>query len=416
MFGQNKGATGSGGGGFSFGSSATKPATTGGFSFGQTAASTTSTSTGGFSFGQQSAGANASPSKGFSFGASTTQQPQQQQPQQQASTGFGFGQTASTPNQSKSFFGGFSSTPTQSGSTLFGNKGLGSATPSSSAGFFSQPIAGGAQAQQSGALTTFPLQSVTALTPELHLQLIQSAYDPQSSTNRFRHFFFNDDPANVGRVGCPPGVDEALWNQALKNNPDPSRYVPQMVCGFEELNSRITRQAEKIKQLNKTLEDLGATMSEIHSRHQLETVVQLEQYKRRHFQVSHRILRVMSRLEVLNARGYCISQEEETFRVKLEALARALAQPTQFKGRLNELQSLVRIQQSRGAEKYEISDEQTLEDIHKFLTQQREGIERLSNVMQKDLRDMGILLKETASHNHPHAHEEEGSVSDSFRL
>lgn len=42
--------------------------------------------------------------------------------------------------------------------------------------------------------------------------------------------------------------------------------------------------------------------------------------------------------------GYPISMEEEAFRKKLENLYMELNKPTQFKGRLNELTSLVRMQ------------------------------------------------------------------------
>ena len=47
---------------------------------------------------------------------------------------------------------------------------------------------------------------------------------------------------------------------------------------------------------------------------------------------------------MMRSLGYPISLEEEAFRKKLENLYTELNKPTQFKGRLNELTSLVRMQ------------------------------------------------------------------------
>jgi nuclear pore complex protein Nup54 len=52
----------------------------------------------------------------------------------------------------------------------------------------------------------------------------------------------------------------------------------------------------------------------------------------------------MKKIEIMRALGYSISLDEEAFRKKLENLYMELNKPTQYKGRLNELTSLVRMQ------------------------------------------------------------------------
>jgi hypothetical protein len=52
----------------------------------------------------------------------------------------------------------------------------------------------------------------------------------------------------------------------------------------------------------------------------------------------------MKKIEVMRNSGYAIGGNEEAFRSKLETLQRQLNQPNQFKGRLNELSALVRIE------------------------------------------------------------------------
>ena len=70
--------------------------------------------------------------------------------------------------------------------------------------------------------------------------------------------------------------------------------------------------------------------------------------------------------------------EEENLRIQLEALQAEMSAPTQFKGRLNELLSQVRLQSqasamSGGCEKYNM-DPYLLSDIKALLKQQQDGL------------------------------------------
>jgi hypothetical protein len=76
----------------------------------------------------------------------------------------------------------------------------------------------------------------------------------------------------------------------------------------------------------------------------------------------------MKKIEVLRCRGYSISLDEEAYRTKLENIQRELNLPNQFKGRLNELAALIRMQEDRPMEEYETLDEESLENIHNVST------------------------------------------------
>src|SRR5688500_8311963 len=69
--------------------------------------------------------------------------------------------------------------------------------------------------------------------------------------------------------------------------------------------------------------------------------VKLEDAKRRHQDLQLRLLRVLRKVEVLQAKGAGLQPEEERWKSKLQQMQRDLNSPTQYKARLNELASLV---------------------------------------------------------------------------
>ena len=89
----------------------------------------------------------------------------------------------------------------------------------------------------------------------------------------------------------------------------------------------------------------------------------------------------------------------------METLQSELSAPTQFKGRLNELLSQIRLQSqasalSGGMEKYTM-DPYLQEDIKSVLKQQQEGIHELVAMLKEDLGDLQVmeehLVKENAN-------------------
>ena len=82
--------------------------------------------------------------------------------------------------------------------------------------------------------------------------------------------------------------------------------------------------------------------------------------------------------------------EEEKIAAKLERLQIQLSVPTQFKGRISELLSQLRLHSqttSSTTEKYVI-DSFVQHDIHALLKQQQTGIQEMVTLLQNDLDDL----------------------------
>ena len=96
-------------------------------------------------------------------------------------------------------------------------------------------------------------------------------------------------------------------------------------------------------------------ITQLEQKHKLETIVKTEEYKRKYLHLSHRLLqvshphfrnhlleKVAKKIEVLQNKGYSLFPDEEALRAKLESLQRELDNPTQFKGTLREITSMIR--------------------------------------------------------------------------
>ena len=77
----------------------------------------------------------------------------------------------------------------------------------------------------------------------------------------------------------------------------------------------------------------------------------LTEAKRKQSELAHRVLRVLVRQETQRKVGFTLSREEEQLMAQLEGVAAELATPTQFRGRLHELLSCVRLQSQNPGEK-----------------------------------------------------------------
>ncbi|KAF8152944.1 hypothetical protein B0H34DRAFT_637636, partial [Crassisporium funariophilum] len=63
---------------------------------------------------------------------------------------------------------------------------------------------------------------------------VYNAWNPASRDCRFQYYFYNlVDPKQVGMYGRPlNATNDALWEKAVRENPDPSCLVPALALGF----------------------------------------------------------------------------------------------------------------------------------------------------------------------------------------
>jgi len=193
----------------------------------------------------------------------------------------------------------------------------------------------------------------------------------------------------------PSGIDARLWKQAQLDNPDSKTLLPVPMIGFKSLQQRIKSQETQTKSHQGRLDLVAEDIASLQRSHQ-DTLAALGQAKRRQLELSHRLLKVLVRQESTRKLGFTIQPEEETLRGQLETLQAELATPTQFKGRLNELLSQVRLQSQAhvmsGGDKYQM-DQFAIADIKAVLTDQQGGIQALVGLVKEDMRDLATVME-----------------------
>ncbi|XP_077594110.1 nucleoporin p54 isoform X1 [Stigmatopora nigra] len=202
-------------------------------------------------------------------------------------------------------------------------------------------------------------------------------------------------PAQLKQLlqNAPAGVDSIIWEQAKVDNPDPEKLIPVPMVGFKELLRRLQIQEQMTKQHQTRVDIVSTDISEL-QKNQATTVAKIAQYKRKLMDLSHRVLQVLIKQEIQRKSGYAIQVDEEHLRVQLDTIQSELNAPTQFKGRLNELMSQIRMQNHFGAvraeERYSV-DTDLLREIRQHLKQQQDGLSHLISVIKDDLEDMKLI-------------------------
>mmetsp|Transcript_17866 Transcript_17866/g.23545 ORF Transcript_17866/g.23545 Transcript_17866/m.23545 type:complete len:435 (+) Transcript_17866:307-1611(+) len=385
---------------FGFGAPAAAPAPSA-FSFGGSPAASAPAPVSGFSF---AAASTPAPATGFSFGATSTPAP--------APAGSVFGATAAKPATGFSF--GATSAPAPGAAPLFGAAPaaapplFGTTTPApfgTSTGLFGAPqAAAGATAP---GLTPTPTSEIEAALKALYLAYADKNPTPQPAPTltlgaqqpaapqfnkdcRFKHLFYNMvGAADRQRYQRPDFVDSRVWDRAERDNPNPEVLAPTPVVGFAALKERVEHQHGYTSELNafiKRIENTLHTLEQASS--QTETLVQKGFH--RHRQLCNRFLQVLRKLEVLRSMGLPLQLQERELHIRLEAVANHLAAPTQ---RLTDLHAHS-TQVERPIDHSEKLKDKDLAKLHAALQHQRKGLEHLTDILKKDMRDMQIMKNE----------------------
>ncbi|KAJ3114447.1 hypothetical protein HDU96_002067 [Phlyctochytrium bullatum] len=183
--------------------------------------------------------------------------------------------------------------------------------------------------------------------------------------------------------------------------------VPVLAIGFADLKKRMEQQEVAGQAHKAKLLDLMKQLEKVERKHYLETSIKLEEYKRRHLELSHRVLRIMKMVLVLRNKGYPIRAEEEALRSRLEAMDMQLKKPAHFRGRIQELQATLRMLKDSkrlgidsdgdigggAVVEYEISNEDQMRLVGEALKTAQEGLLKLTNVLEEDSGHLDIILK-----------------------
>nr|XP_029709804.1 probable nucleoporin Nup54 [Aedes albopictus] len=192
----------------------------------------------------------------------------------------------------------------------------------------------------------------------------------------------------------PKGIDPRMWQQAKIDNPDPKRFIPVPMIGFQELKWRIKCQEGETDIHVSYLDKVEKEIEQLKQRH-TNTTAKIMEHRRKFAELSHRILRIIVKQESTRKMGFGLLPEEEMIRSKLENMHALVSTPTQFKGKLSELLSQMRMQRNQWAHAGGVNDytldKESSEEMKSFLTMQQKAMQFLVETVNKDLKDLKVI-------------------------
>ncbi|XP_033111214.1 nuclear pore complex protein Nup54-like isoform X2 [Anneissia japonica] len=202
----------------------------------------------------------------------------------------------------------------------------------------------------------------------------------------------SEEDLNQYLASPPMGYDPRLWSQAKLDNPDPEKLIPVPMVGFDVLRLRLEKQNQQTKNHQGRLDLVAKDISTL--QHQQSTLqAKIAEHKRKHLEMSHRVLKLIAGMEVTRKAGLAIQHDEEQIRTQLEALQSELNAPNQMKGRLNEMMSQIRLQNqlSVGREERYGIDHDLQQEIKQHLKKQQEGLSHLISTIKSDVEDLKLI-------------------------
>ncbi|XP_055387489.1 probable nucleoporin Nup54 [Condylostylus longicornis] len=205
-----------------------------------------------------------------------------------------------------------------------------------------------------------------------------------------------DDDQIKEYIEVPPkGIDPRMWRQANIDNPDSKKFIQVPMVGFNDLKWRLKCQENETDLHIQCLAKLEKDLAEVKQRHASSTAKIME-YRRKLAELSHKILKIVVKQECSRKVGMPLSPEEEILRGKLENMQSLVSAPTQFKGRLSELLSQMRMQRNQytiGANKEYTLDRDSEDEMKAFLTMQQNAMKLLIDTVNKDLKALNIITE-----------------------
>ena len=325
---------------------------------------------------------------------------------------------------------GAAGTPAPASNMFSGQNMFGAATPAAPAGglfgapapaanpFGAQAPAQAAQAAQAAAMR--PQVTDSQIFTEFMRQF-EAAYNagrPQQCS--FKHIFYDD---MTGLDGKPPRrellaqkrqqaqaqADPALWERADARNPDPARFCPVQVTGFENLHMRQRVQEEMSEKLKAHLEnEVVEPLKQMANERQVNIEMRLRHYRARQQQLAHRVLALTAKLEaqqhMRNPQRFDPrqSEAERAWATRLEQLARALRDPTHGRPKLLELSGTHQLRgggggggggggEGGGGEGGGGASHVNAEAVREWLSTQQAGLDKLVQVQNELLEDCAVL-------------------------
>lgn len=248
--------------------------------------------------------------------------------------------------------------------------------------------------------------------------------------------------------GRPPNAtNDVLWEKAVRENPDPTwcefyssslasllipstsySLVPVIAIGFDDLRERANAQSTQSSSHLQKLTDLSTRLKSLLTEHSVSNASRLQRAHNTQTQLTQRLMRLVQHLHLLipAVRSSSIRVEEEELRGRLEEMEEELRRG-RVKGKLNEMWALLgavgafmergRGDGQGGPGEWAVVDEEGLAQITQvrpvflvlcyvqgvrgfvdvyiiwqILAEQQAGLQHLTKILQKDQKDLAIIM------------------------
>ncbi|XP_057340527.1 nuclear pore complex protein Nup54 [Microplitis mediator] len=190
----------------------------------------------------------------------------------------------------------------------------------------------------------------------------------------------------------PCAIDPRLWKQAQLDNPNPETYIPVPMIGFQQVKYRLKCQEEETARHRAFLDQVADKIQELQRAHTA-TQARLKEHRRSLLELQHRVLQVLVKQEITRKVGLSLQPDEEVLTRRFEAMHAQISAPTQFKGRISEMLSQLRMRRHvdlQGQERYTM-DPIAQDDIKAYLGLEQDGMAQLIDTISTDLDHLKVI-------------------------
>ncbi|KYQ57565.1 putative nucleoporin Nup54 [Trachymyrmex zeteki] len=190
----------------------------------------------------------------------------------------------------------------------------------------------------------------------------------------------------------PCAIDARLWKQAQLDNPNPELYIPVPMVGFQQVKHRLKCQEEETAR-HRAFLDMAAEKIQGLQRQHTATQARLKEHRRTLLELQHRVLQVLVRQEITRKVGLSLQPEEEVLTRRFEAMHSQISAPTQYKGRISEMLSQLRMRRHidiQNQERYTM-DPIAQDDIKAYLSMEQQGMAQLISTINADLESLKVI-------------------------
>lgn len=196
--------------------------------------------------------------------------------------------------------------------------------------------------------------------------------------------------------------DTGLWERADEQNPDPMRFVPAQITGFNALHERRQQQVQAARDLASKLRTSHDELRKLDDERKVAIELRLRHYAERQHLLSHRVLRLYAAIErqhLLRCHGDVeppLTPAETAWTHRLHELVSEMERPNAGLARLYDLSTRVKQDAATAGtlDGLPAASHLHLPQLKDWLARQQKAVRTLIDVSQQDLKDLQIALEE----------------------